>query len=50
MQDVAIVKASPTVSRAQALELQRAVRALVHTTPTGWERLGFPPQPLGGLG
>lgn len=52
LQDVVIREASPTVARAQSLELQRAVRALVHTTPTGWERLqrSFPPQPLGGLG
>ena len=50
--DVVIHDASPTVSRAVALEFQRRVRALVHTTPKGWERLqrSFPPQPLGGLG
>lgn len=50
--DVVIHDASPEVSRAVALEFQRRVRSLVHTTPKGWERLqrSFPPQPLGGLG
>ena len=50
--DVVIDAASPEVSRSLALEFQRRVRSLVHTTPKGWERLmrSFPPQPLGGLG
>lgn len=50
--DVVIHDASPEVPRAVALEFQRRIRALVHTTPKGWERLqrSFPPQPLGGLG
>jgi magnesium-protoporphyrin IX monomethyl ester (oxidative) cyclase len=50
--DLVVRDASPTVSRSVALELQRKIRALVHTTPKGWERLqrSFPPQPLGGLG
>ena len=50
--DVVIHDASPTISRAIAMEFQRKIRALVHTTPKGWERLqrSFPPQPLGGLG
>ena len=50
--DVVIEDASPELSAAEAAKAARRVRDLVHTTPTGLERLrrSFPPQPLGGLG
>lgn len=50
--DVVIHDASPEIPRAVSEEFQRKIRALVHTTPKGWERLqrSFPPQPLAGLG
>jgi len=50
--DLVIGDASPEVDAAFAAAAQRRIRELVHTTPTGLERLrrSFPPQPLGGLG
>lgn len=50
--DVVVTDSSPEVPREAALEFQRIIRGMVHTTPTGWDRLqrSFPPQPLGGLG
>ncbi len=52
LRDVVIDAAAPDIPRSVALAFQRKVAGLVHTTPTGWERLqrSFPPQPLGGLG
>jgi len=52
LQDISIVDASSEVTAAVAFEAARKIRELVHTTPTGLERLrrSFPPQPLGGLG
>ncbi len=50
--DVVIDRASRQLDAAFVARASRRIRDLVHTTPTGLERLrrSFPPQPLGGLG
>ncbi len=50
--DLLLHDASPSISAGRAAEFHRQVSRLVHSTPTGLERIrrSFPSQPKGGLG